>query len=96
MKILCAWILAVSFTLTASAQELGKTFQKTCGFCHQSGVAGAPKIGDRAAWEPRLKKGMKVLVESVVSGKGAMPPKGLCANCGTEDYRALINYMAAQ
>lgn len=96
MKILCAWILAVGFTLTASAQELEKTFKKTCGFCHISGVAGAPMVGDKSAWEPRMKKGMEVMVESVANGKGAMPPKGLCDKCKTDDYRALINYMVAQ
>lgn len=96
MKILCALVIAVGITFSVSAQETEKTFKKTCGFCHLSGVAGAPKAGDKAAWEPRMKKGMPVLLESVVNGKGAMPPKGMCSGCNTADYKALITYMAAQ
>lgn len=87
---------AIGLAFSVSAQEVEKTFKKTCGFCHVSGVAGAPKAGDKAAWEPRMKKGMAVMLESVTNGKGAMPPKGMCSHCETADYKALINYMAAQ
>ena len=48
----------------------------TCLSCHKSGVAGAPKVGNKGDWAPRAKKGMKGMVEVVVKGKGAMPPKG--------------------
>ena len=59
------------------------------------GVAGAPKTGDPAQWEPRLAKGMEALVASVKNGLGVMPPGGLCAGCSDDDYKALITYMAA-
>ncbi|MCX7175869.1 MAG: c-type cytochrome [Proteobacteria bacterium] len=48
----------------------------TCGACHVAGVAGAPKIGDKAAWGPRLAQGLDGLVKSATAGKNAMPPKG--------------------
>jgi len=89
-------LIAASVTFSANAQDTEKLFQKTCGFCHVSGVAGAPKVGDKAAWEPRLARGMAAMLESVENGKGAMPPKGMCAKCSTADYKALIDYMATQ
>ncbi len=50
--------------------------QTTCGVCHQTGAAGAPKIGDKAAWAPRIARGEKALLESALKGLRAMPPKG--------------------
>jgi len=51
------------------------TVDSLCISCHISGVAGAPKLGDTADWEKRAAAGMDALVESVVNGKGAMPPR---------------------
>ncbi len=47
-----------------------------CGACHLTGAAGAPKVGDKAAWGPRLKAGLQGLVESATKGIRAMPPRG--------------------
>ena len=78
------------------AAEIEKTYQKSCSICHVPGVANAPKTGDKEAWAQRLSKGMDVLVASVINGKGAMPPKGMCYSCSEDDYEALINHMVAQ
>ena len=69
-------------------------FNRSCTACHTAGVAGAPKVGDEAAWAPRLELGMDALVASVKNGKGAMPPTGLCADCTDEEYKELITYMS--
>ena len=69
-------------------------YNKSCAVCHATGAANAPKTGDAAAWEPRLAKGMDVLVASVGNGMNAMPPKGMCFDCSDDDYKALIEYMA--
>ncbi len=90
---LCFFSLAASFV---SADAVDDTIAKSCGVCHTSGVAGAPKIGDAEAWKPRLEKGMDELVNSVVNGKGAMPPKGMCADCSADDYKAIIMRMSGQ
>ena len=66
--------------------------QKTCGTCHNTGVAGAPKIGDKEAWQPRVDQGMDVLMQSTINGKGAMPPKG-GGNYNEDELRAAIQYM---
>ena len=60
----------------ADASAAPALYTQTCAVCHVAGVAGAPKIGDKAAWAPRIGQGVDALVASVVKGKGAMPPKG--------------------
>ena len=61
--------------------------------CHATGVAGAPKAGDKAAWEPRLKQGMEALYTSSLKGKGAMPPKGGAVQLSDADIKAAVDYM---
>jgi cytochrome c5 len=52
-----------------------QVFAGQCAACHAAGVAGAPKFGDAAAWAPRLKTGYEALLNSVLKGKGNMPPQ---------------------
>ena len=90
-------IFAAALMLCAAAAfaepDMDK-YNKSCAVCHATGAANAPKTGDAAAWEPRLAKGMDVLVASVANGLNAMPPKGMCFDCSDEDYKAMIEYMA--
>ena len=51
-------------------------FKAQCAACHTTGAAGAPKLGDAAAWGPRIKQGFETLVSSALKGKGAMAPQG--------------------
>jgi cytochrome c5 len=60
-----------------AAMKTGEqVFQAQCTACHTSGAAGAPKIGDEAAWGPRIKTGAEALMVSVMKGKGAMGAQG--------------------
>src|SRR5690606_10546704 len=70
-----------------------KLYKSTCFACHGTGVAGAPKFGDKAAWEPYIKTGGGAMVRVAIAGKGAMPPKGGAANASEEDIRAAVEYM---
>ena len=70
-------------------------YDRTCVACHASGVANAPKLGDKAAWAPRIATGKAALMASVVNGKGAMPPKAGAAGLKDEDIGAAIDYMLA-
>jgi cytochrome c5 len=70
-------------------------YDKTCVACHASGVANAPKLGDKAAWAPRVATGKDALFASVVKGKGAMPPKAGAADLKDDDIKAAIDYMIA-
>ena len=59
----------------AAARSSEDIVKEVCAACHQAGIANAPKLGDKAAWAPRLKLGLDGLMQSVVKGKGAMPPR---------------------
>jgi cytochrome c5 len=85
---------AAAATPTAAAAGDGKAiYEKVCTVCHGPGIAGAPKSGDKAAWEPRIKQGMEVLYTSSLKGKGAMPPKGGAADLSDAAIKAAVDYM---
>ncbi|HEY1287332.1 MAG TPA: c-type cytochrome [Burkholderiales bacterium] len=71
-------------------------YDQVCHVCHAAGVAGAPKIGDKAAWAPRIKQGMDTLVQSVTKGKGAMPPKAGNPSLTDAQLRAGVEFMVSQ
>jgi cytochrome c5 len=73
-----------------------KIYQASCQACHAAGVAGAPKLGDKEAWAPRIAKGNEALFSSVSNGLNAMPPKGGCMSCSEDGLRAAIEYMVEQ
>ncbi len=70
-------------------------YTQVCAVCHVAGVAGAPKIGDKAAWAPRIALGIDALVASVVKGKGAMPPKG-GSTASDAEIKAVVTWMVGQ
>ena len=71
-------------------------YRQACAFCHDKGVAGAPKIGDAAAWSPRLAQGMDTLYAVALRGKGAMPAKGGNPSLSDTDVRASVDYLVEQ
>jgi cytochrome c5 len=72
-----------------------KVFASGCNVCHTAGVAGTPKLGDKAAWAPRVGQGIDVLTAAVIKGKGAMPPRGAVANASDAELRGAVEYMVA-
>ncbi|MFK7977242.1 MAG: cytochrome c5 family protein [Halioglobus sp.] len=80
--------------LSPQNAEIASIYNRSCRSCHTVGGTGAPLTGDVAAWEPRMAKGMDVLVNSVVEGFGGMPPFGFCMDCDVEQFEALITFMA--
>jgi cytochrome c5 len=79
----------------ASAADGKAVYDKVCTVCHAAGVAGAPKYGDKAAWAPRAAQGKDALLQSVVKGKGAMPPKAGNAALTDDEIKSAIDYMLA-
>jgi cytochrome c5 len=77
----------------AAANSAPTLFTQVCSACHATGVAGAPKVGDKAAWAPRLAQGLDVLTANAIKGKGAMPPKG-GSTASDADIKAVVAYMA--
>jgi len=70
--------------------------QATCSACHQTGVAKAPKIGDKNDWAPLIKTGLNPMVQSVIKGKGAMPPKAGNPALSDAEIRAAVEFMVSQ
>ncbi len=81
---------AAAPVLAAGAGEA--LYKQACVACHAAGVAGAPKLGDKAAWAPRLSAGLDALTASVVKGKGVMPPKG-GSTASDAEIHAAVEYM---
>jgi cytochrome c5 len=84
----------------APAKIDGKAiYDQACVACHGAGIAGAPKLGDKAAWAPRLKQGMPLLYEHSIKGftgkGGMMPPKGGRMDFSDDQVKAAVDYMAA-
>jgi cytochrome c5 len=69
-------------------------YAQTCQTCHAAGVANAPKLGDKAAWAPRLGKGVDGLTATVIQGKGAMPPRG-GSSASDAELKAAVAYMVS-
>jgi len=80
----------------AGARKGEDVVKSTCAACHQAGVANAPKIGDRAAWGPRIKQGLQGMLAVATKGKGAMPPRGGDASLTDAELTRAIIFMANQ
>ena len=88
---------AVAATAAPAAAVAGAgeaLYKQACQVCHAAGVAGAPKLGDKAAWAPRIQTGMEALYSSVIKGKNAMPPRGGSA-ASDADIHAAVDYMVS-
>jgi cytochrome c5 len=71
-----------------------QVYQDVCKVCHEAGLVGAPKLGDKAAWAPRIKRGINALYASAINGKDQMPPKGGNRNLSDIDVQRGVVYMA--
>ncbi len=91
------FLVAVLGVTTASAYADGKaTYEATCAVCHATGVANAPKFGDKAAWKDRIAKGMDTLHANALKGLNAMPPKGGNMGLSDADVKAAVDYMVSK
>ena len=76
----------------ATTAAVPALYTQACAVCHATGVANAPKLGDKAAWAPRLPQGLDGLTASAIKGKGAMPPRG--GGVGSDaEIKAVVAYM---
>jgi cytochrome c5 len=90
----CGQASAAVEVASAGGSSVESNYSKSCATCHNAGVAGAPKMGDVAAWEPRLAKGMEALYNSAINGMPpVMPAKGMCFSCSDDDLKALVDHM---
>lgn len=85
----------------AGAENKGKkVYDASCMACHAAGIAGAPKLGDKAAWGARIAQGNDTLYTHAIKGfqgkAGMMPPKGGNMSLKDEDVKAAVDYMVSQ
>ena len=80
----------------AAAADGKAVYDKVCVACHQVSVANSPKLGDKAAWAPRIQTGFDSLTQSVIKGKGAMPPKAGNPALSEAEIRAAVEFMVSQ
>jgi cytochrome c5 len=87
-------ILLAGVAPAQAAERSGEEVVKAqCSNCHQAGLFGAPKIDDRAAWAPRMTRGVNAAVQSAIKGHGAMPSRGGLSDLTDSELRAAILYM---
>jgi len=85
---------------TAKAADGKGTYDKACMACHAAGVAGAPKLGDKAAWKDRVAQGNDTLYTHAIKGftgkKGMMPAKGGNTSLSDADVKAAVDFMVGK
>ena len=87
------WVEPVSKTSPAAERTGEQIVKAQCSKCHEAGKGGAPRIGDRNAWIPRLKDGLDNTVRSAINGHGGMPARGGVADLTDREVRGAIIYM---
>jgi cytochrome c5 len=87
------WVEPIDATKPAAVRGGEQVVQAQCSKCHQDGTGGAPRIGDRVAWAPRLKNGLDATVRSAIHGHGGMPARGGMADLSDVEIRNAVTYM---
>lgn len=102
-KAVFASVLGASLMISGQAAmaDVGKeTYDKACFACHMMGIAGAPKLGDKDNWGPRIAQGLDVLkqhsIEGFTGSAGFMPPKGGRTDLTDDEVKAAVVYMVEQ
>lgn len=87
------WIEPISKSSRPAERSSEQIVHTQCAKCHQDGVGGAPRIGHREDWIPRMKEGLDAVVRSAINGHGGMPARGGMANLTDPELRGAIIYM---
>lgn len=79
----------------AATGEVPALYKKSCAMCHGTGAGGAPKVGDKDAWAPRIATGMDELMKVAINGRGGMPARG-GTKASDDEIKAVVEYMVSQ
>ncbi|WP_423907728.1 c-type cytochrome [Candidatus Spongiihabitans sp.] len=96
------FVIAANLSLLSSAGhgDAKFDFETNCTACHGFGVAGAPKLGDKQSWAPRIDRGIETLYKHAIDGftgeTGVMPPKGGFSDLSDDQLRAIVDYMVTE
>jgi cytochrome c5 len=85
----CAAAVAVS----SGPKSADDIYNSSCMACHATGAAGAPKVGDKAAWAARIAQGSDTLHKHAIEGLNGMPAMGLCMSCSEDEIKATVDFM---
>tara|TARA_R110001583_G_scaffold867_2_gene7820 strand:+ start:10895 stop:11461 length:567 start_codon:yes stop_codon:yes gene_type:complete len=71
-------------------------YKGVCFTCHDTGMAGAPKLGDHEAWSARIDQGKEALYSNAINGKGGMPAKGGNPAFSDDEVKAIVDFMVSK
>ena len=92
--VFCLALLVFSVVTVSASDEIGQSvYTKSCATCHDSGVMGAPKLGDKTAWSGLIAEGVDDLTHNAIMGEGKMPPKGGNMQLTDAEVKAAVMYM---
>lgn len=89
-------VLTASSTNKVTEADGKHLYKQVCAQCHSGGVLNAPKLGDKAAWKPIIKKNVDELVKSAMRGNHKKPYMSGCRSCTTADIKAAVKYMVQE
>lgn len=93
----CLALLVFSIATVNASDDVGQSvYTKSCAVCHASGVMGAPKLGDKAAWSSLIAEGADELTNNAIKGEGKMPAKGGNMKLTDDEVKAAVVYMMEQ
>jgi len=94
LSVLCLILLVFTVATVSASDDVGQAvYTKSCAACHDSGVMGAPKVGDKAAWATLNAEGVDSLTHNAIKGEGKMPPKGGNMKLSDDEVKAAVEYM---
>ena len=85
---------AAAAPAAAASGEVPALYKKSCAMCHGSGAGGAPKLGDKNAWAPRIATGMDELLKVAINGRGGMPARG-GTKASDDELKTVVEYMVS-
>ncbi|MEM9384025.1 MAG: c-type cytochrome [Pseudomonadota bacterium] len=83
-------------TAAVPAIDGSAIYNQGCNACHAAGIAGAPKVGDAAAWTARIAQGNETLYAHAINGWNAMPAKGGFAYLSDDQVKAAVDHMVTE
>lgn len=89
----CAALMVLSTGPAAAGADGKRVYNKTCGYCHEYGVSGAPRRGDEHDWQARAAQGKQVLYTHAINGFKGMPARGANPALSNADVRNAVDYM---
>lgn len=97
MTLLLAVVGLMSAGSSFAADRSGEAvFKAVCTTCHTAGLMNAPKLGDKAAWKPRIAQGTPMLYDHALKGIRMMPAKGTCTACTDKEIKNGVDYMVSK